>query len=206
MISRCYTYIWRMDEQTEALRDIFMEVSDEGTVTESQEADRGSLTGGDNADRIAAVIGQMREKYEFATDLDTDALEAIVRGYFDGRTDSDIADDLGVARDTVARARLDLHLIRDRDRDAPFDLDSLRALADASTAEAAAELGVSDSTVRRYRRVLDAEAESRRVSKRFYSAFTDAIPDADLSEAMTQEAVEDGLDDATDGMETNVSF
>ncbi|MDZ7746496.1 MAG: conditioned medium-induced protein 4 [Halobacteriales archaeon] len=195
-----------MDEQTEELRDIFMNVSDEDTVTESQEADRGSLTGGDDADRINAVIEQMREQYEFATDLDTDTLETVVRGYFDARSDGDLADELDVSRDAVARARFDMHLLRDGDRDAPFDLDELRGLADASTAEAATTLDVSESTVRRYRRVLAAEAESRHVSKRFYSAFADAIPDAELSDSMTQEAVEDGLDDATDGMETNVSF
>ena len=195
-----------MDEQTEELREIFMEVSDEETVTARQNADRGSLTGGDDAERIAAVIEQLRETYEFTTDLDADALETVVRGYFDGRTDGDLSNELDVTPETVAGARLDMHLIRDRDRDAPFDLDELRALDDATVAEAATELDVSDSTVRRYRRVLAAETASRRVSKRFYSAFTDAIPDAELSESMTQDAAEDGLDDATDGMESNVSF
>ena len=198
-----------MDEKTEELRDIFMEVSEEETVTERQDDDRGSLTeGGDDTARIADVITEMRDRYEFSTELADDELVRVVRGYFRGVPDAAIADELGVARDTVVRARLDLHLLRDRDTEAPIELSTLREQLDegATTADVADALGVSDSTVRRYRRVLDAQAESRRVSERFRSEFADAVPDADLSRRMTDEATEDGLDDATEGMETNVSF
>ena len=190
-----------MDEKTEELRDIFMDVSEEGTVTERQEADRGSLTDdGDADERIAAVVAEMRDRYDFATDLAGDELVRVVRGYFDGSTDTELAAALDVDRATVVRARLNLHLLRERDADAPFELSALRELLDdgATTAVAADALDVSESTVRRYRRVLEARAESRRASERFRSEFADAVPDAELSERMT--------DDATDGMETNVSF
>ena len=198
-----------MDEKTEELRDIFMQVSEEETVTERQDDDRGSLTeGGDDTARIADVIAEMRDRYEFSTELADDELVRVVRGYFGGVPDAAIADDLGVARDTIGRARLDLHLLRDRDTEAPIELSRLREQLDegATTADVADALGVSDSTVRRYRRVLDAQAESRRVSERFRSEFADAVPDADLSRRMTDEVTEDGLDDATEGMETKVSF
>ncbi|MFC7176641.1 helix-turn-helix domain-containing protein [Halosegnis marinus] len=197
-----------MDEKTEELRDIFMEVSEEGTVTERQEAGRGSLAGDEagETERVAAVVAEMRDRYEFATDLDDDALVRVVRGYYGGETDTAVADDLGVSRDTVIRARLDLHLVRERDLDAPFELAALRRLLGdgATVAEAADELGVSESTVRKYRRVVTARNEARRVSERFRSEFEDAL--GVISEDFTTEATEDGLEDATDGMETNVSF
>ncbi|MFB6119218.1 conditioned medium-induced protein 4 [Halosegnis sp.] len=198
-----------MDEKTEELRDIFMDVSEEGTVTEQQDDDRGSLTDdGDVDEQVRSVVAEMRDRYTFSTELPDGDLVRVVRGYFEGASDATLADELGVARDTVVRARLDLHLLRDRDTDAPIDLSRLRDLheEDVSTATAADQLGVSESTIRRYRRILAARAESRRVSGRFRSALADAVPDADLSGRMTEEATEDGLEDATEGMETNVSF
>jgi hypothetical protein len=197
-----------MDEKTEQLRDIFMGVSEDGTVTERQAADRGSLSADDSgvAERVAAVIAEMRDRYEFATGLDDDALVRVVRGYYAGESDTELADALDVGRDTVVRARLDLHLVRERDTDAPFDLADLRRLlADgASVADAADELGVSASTVRRYQRVIAAQDAARRVSERFRSEFEDAV--GEIGDRMTADAKEDGLEDATEGMETNVSF
>lgn len=197
-----------MDEKTEELREIFMDVSEADSVTERQEAGRGSLAGDAADEQIASVIEEMRDRYAFSTDLPDDTLVTLVRGYFDEASDATLASDLDVARDTVVHARLDLHLLRDSDTDAPFELSALRELLDdgATAPEAADALDVLPSTIRRYARVLDARAESRRVSERFRSAFIDAIPDAELSEQLTHDATEDGLDDATEGMETNVSF
>jgi predicted transcriptional regulator len=103
---------------------------------------------------------------------------------------------------------LDLHLIRDRDTDAPFDLATLRDLLDdgRSTGEIADALEVSESTVRRYRRVVEAQKEARRVSDRFRSEFEDALLEAGMGEEFTDEMADDGLEEATEGTETNVSF
>lgn len=199
-----------MDEKTAELRDIFIDVTDEETVTESQEAARGSLTadeaGGDAA--IEEVVAEMRDAYDFATDLSDAELRAVVRGFYEGDTDTAVAERLGVSRRTVFRARLDLHLVRDRDTDAPFDLTELRELLEGerTIAEVADALDVAESTVRRYRRVLRAREESRRVSNRYRAAFEDALGDVTLAQRMTEEVTEDGLEDAADGMETNVSL
>lgn len=197
-----------MDEKTEELRDIFMDVTDEDTVTETQEEERGSLTEdeGKEAERLENVVRDMREAYDFSTDLSDRELVRVVRGFYEGAGDTAIADDLDVSRKVVFRARIDLHLIRDRDTDAPFDLQELRAslVEDAPVAEVADHFGVSESTVRRYRRVVEAQTEARRVSERYRSEFEDAL--VDLSASMTEDVKEDGLDDATDGMETDVSF
>jgi len=196
-----------MDEKTEQLRDIFMDVADDATVTERQDPGRGSVsTSNADGERVRAIIAEMRGRYEFSTGLDDDALARVVDGYYNDETDTEISDTLGVSREAVVRARLDVHLLRERDRDAPFELSTLRALLDGGTRvdDAAEELGVSASTVRRYRRVVETQGAVRRVSERFRSEFEDAL--GVVSDGFTDGATEDGLEDATEGMETNVSF
>lgn len=200
-----------MDDKTEQLRDIFLDVADEETLTEPQEELRGSLADGEATDeRIRSVIEQMRDRYEFRTSLSTDELVTVVRGYFAGKNDTAIARDLGDASlsKTVRRARIDLHLITDRDLDAPFDLDDLRQQLDSDRAmtDIAADLDVSESTVRRYRHVVEVQDERRLVGDRFHEEFAMIAEDRDLGERLTADVKESGLEEATEGMETNVSF
>lgn len=198
-----------MDEKTEELRDIFMDVTDEETVTEAQEESRGSLTDERDAGaQIAEIVAGMRERYEFDSSLSDDELVAVVEGFYTGASDTAIADELDVSRRAVFRARLDLHLVRERDTDAPFDLAEFRELLskEVPTGDLAAHFDVSPSTIRRYRRVVRAQNEARRVSDRFRSEFEDALVDADIAEQFTTDMKDDGLEEATDGMETNVSF
>ncbi len=198
-----------MDEKTEELRDIFMDVTDEKTVTERQEQERGSLTN-DRAstEQLKTIIADMRDHYTFETSLSTDDLVTVVEGFYSGASDTAIADELDVSRRDIFRARLELHLVRDRDTDAPFDLDDLRDLLDDDTpvVDIADTLDVAESTVRRYRRVIQAENEARQVSDRFRSEFEDALVEADLKVQLTTDMTDDGLEEATDGMETDVSF
>lgn len=187
-----------------------MNVTDAATVTERQEEARGSLTGDerDPEAHLRDVVADMREVTSFSTDLDDESLVRVVRGFYEGDSDTDIADALDASRSVVFRARMDLHLVRDRDTDAPFDLATLRELRaeDRPVDDIATELDVSTSTVRRYARVLDARAAARRVSDRYRSAFEEAFTEAELSVNMTNDVKQDGLDDALDGMETDVSF
>ncbi|TSD16140.1 conditioned medium-induced protein 4 [Haloglomus irregulare] len=195
-----------MDEKTEELRDLFEEVTGEDTVTETQEETPGSLAGEDEddlAEGLAAAVARMRETYDFETELSDAEHARVARGYYEGEDDTDIAEALDVDRREVVRARLDVHLVRDRDRDAPFDLTDLRELLneDRSTGDIAAELDVSPSTVRRYRRVVRTEKEIRSVSARYQADFEDVLTDAGISHDMTRDMKEDGLEDATDGAE-----
>lgn len=200
-----------MDEKTEELRDIFIDVTDESTVTERQEETHGSLSSETEVeDRLGSVVAEMRERYDFGTTLTDEELVTVIRGYYAGDSDAEIARGLGDASlgKTVSRARIDLHLIRDADTDAPVDLDDLRELLDGgtSTAECAAELDVSASTIRRYRRIIETQREMRTVNDRFTDEFENVLRDRELSDRMTEDIQKDGLDDATEGMETNVSF
>jgi DNA-binding CsgD family transcriptional regulator len=198
-----------MDEKTEELRDLFVDIADEDTVTEQQTESRGTLASDDpSTERLVDIVAEMREVCDFDTSLSDEALATVVERFYAGDSDSDIAAELDVGRGTVVRARLDVHLLRDRDTDAPFDLERLRDLLGEAraTSDIADRLAVSESTVRRYRRVLETQAERRRVSGRFRSEFEDVIAEADLTEQLTTDIQEDGLDEATEGMETNVQF
>jgi predicted transcriptional regulator len=198
-----------MDEKTEELRDIFIDVRDEETVTEQQEESPGSLTDSkESTERLGDIVARMREEYEFATDLSDEALATVVEGFYRDFSDADIAEELGASGREVFRARMDLHLVRERDTDAPFELAALRDLLteDRSTGEIADRLDVSESTVRQYRRVVAAQDEARRVSERFQSEFEDVLLEAEMSEQFTDDMADDGLEEATEGTETNVSF
>lgn len=201
-----------MDEKTEELRDIFVDVAGEESVTESQEESPGSLTTDEDGvdDRIAAVIERMRDRYDFDSGLDEDALVAVVRGFYDGDDDAAIADDLGAAPEDVLEARLDLHLFRDADTDAPFDLAPLRKRVEDDVATLAADLDVSPEDIRHYRQVVTAQNDARQASQRFQSEFEEALADAGLT-AMTDAMPENGLDDTTEDIgsleeDADVSF
>ncbi|MFB6218807.1 MAG: conditioned medium-induced protein 4 [Halobacteriaceae archaeon] len=195
-----------MDEKTEELRDIFMSVADEETVTDEQAETPGSLAPGDDIEgRLAEVVAGMRADREFSTTLDDDELVAVVRGFYAGRADADIADDIGVARETVVRARMDLHLLREDDLDAPFELAAFReAMADADDAALAERFGVSAAAAGRYRRALETREEILRVNDRYRDEFETALQDPELAGRFT--AQESGLDEATADQEVDVSF
>lgn len=200
-----------MDNKTRELRDIFVDVAGDETVTERQAEARGSLANEDAervAERIEGVIERMRERYEFDSDLPIESLCAVVRRFYDGESDGEIAEVLDVTRHEVFLARTDLHLLRESDTDAPFAFDELRELLDAdyTVAESATILDVAESTVRRYRRIVHTQRESRQVNGRFRDEFEELLTDADLGTRMTEDVHQTGLEDATDGMETDVSF
>lgn len=199
-----------LNDKTEALRDIFMERSEAETVTQTQTDDRGSLTGDEQAadEHIRRVIDEMRDRYEFRTDLDDSVLTDIVHGFYADRSDAQLSDELGLAAETVFRARLDLHLLRESDTDAPIALAELGDLLDEglSVEDCAERLGVDPATVDRYKAVLSTRRAISSVSRRFRSEFEDALPAVSISDSLTDEIREDGLDDATEGMETDVSL
>lgn len=199
-----------MDDKTAELRDIFIDTTGSDTVTENQEEERGSLTAddSDSEDRVAEIVATMREKYEFDTDLDDERLEEAVGRFYADESDAAIASALDRDEETVFEARMDLHLIRESDREAPFDLADLRTLLveDASVEERADALETDEATVRHYSEVVEAELEATRANDRFRDEFAELLTDAELSDRYAQDAREDGLREATEDIETDVSF
>ncbi|ELY50291.1 hypothetical protein [Natronorubrum bangense] len=196
-----------MNEKTEQLRDIFTDVTDgEETITESQEDTRGSLERDERttAERLENVVAQMRDRYEFETPLSDDDLITVAKAFYEDETDDEIAADLGVDADEIFEARLSLHLIDEADAD-EVDLAAIRDREEGD-ATLADEYNVSEAKIRRYRRVAMAQDESRAANDRYRDEFDSILADADLSERMATDVREDGLEDATEGMETDVEF
>ncbi|MDS0295833.1 conditioned medium-induced protein 4 [Halogeometricum luteum] len=203
-----------MDEKTAELRDIFVETTGSESVTERQEESPGSLTDAPDDEernrRVGDLVAAMRERYEFETDLSDADLRRIVRGFFDGDTDAELASVLEVNADEgeVFVARTDLHLLRESDADAPFSLDEFRSLlADGADDEAcAAALDADAGTVARVRRVVEARREATRANDRFRTEFEELLTDSDLSARLAEDARRDGLREATEDIETDVSL
>ena len=201
-----------MDEQTEDLRDLFVETTGAEEVTEDQEAGRGDLADGVTPEeaeaRVGELVGRMRERYEFATDLDEDALVTVVTRFHAGESDPEIADALDVDEPAVRRARLDLHLVRETDRDAPFPIADLRELIveDVPLAERAERLDADAAAVEQYSQVIEADLRSTRANDRFRDEFAQLLTDADLRESHTADAHDTGLEEAAEDIETNTQL
>lgn len=217
-----------MDDKTAKLRDIFIDATGSDTVTESQEEGPGSLVDGDErrvTERVDELVARMRDRYEFESHLDAADLRRVVFGFYEGEDDAAVAAALDAEADaeTVFVARMDLHLVGDADRpgpsdgradagdsdrDAPFDLSDLRSLVveGADDETCAAELDADVETVARYRRVVEAMAEATRANDRYRDEFEALLTDVDLSSRLDVDARHDGLREATEDIETNVSF
>jgi hypothetical protein len=199
-----------MDEKTEKLRDIFLDVTEAESVTESQQEEPGSLTADETAvdSRLQGVIEQMRETFALSTTLTDEELCEVVRRFYAGEDDDEIA--AALDRETVAvfDARMELLLIRDTDRPDEELGSTVREHLDTEgrSGVVAAACDVDEETARRAVAVVEAANRSRRVSHRFRTAFEEILTDADLSVQLTAETREDGLDGATEGAEVDVEF
>ncbi|MFY4816525.1 hypothetical protein ACOJIV_28220, partial [Haloarcula sp. AONF1] len=72
-----------MDEKTAELRDLFVDATGSETVTERQEAERGTLVNRDDASEgVRDLVAAMRERYGFSTPLDDAAYALVARGRF----------------------------------------------------------------------------------------------------------------------------
>jgi hypothetical protein len=199
------------EKKAEELRDIFVDVTDESTVTEEREEERGTLPGEDEIDdEITDIVNEMRDEHGFETSLEDDEIVQVVRLYHDDESDAEIARELGddSLDKTVRRARIGLHLFRDSDFDAPFEIDRLEKLLDeeATNSEIADELGVSSSTVRSYRRAVEARRSSEEVDNEYAERFEAVLEDREISERFTPDAKRDGLEGATEDAEVDVDI
>jgi len=201
-----------MDDKTEQLRDIFMDVADEETVTETQHESHGSLATDEGSvdARLQSVIERLREKFDIQVGLDDGQLCRLVRGFYAGDDDETIAADLDSTCETVFRARMDLHLVREADLPGEELEAAIRdedeQSAEDATERLAATFDIEETAVERAREAVAAVDRSRRVSQRFRTAFEEVLTDADIAEQMTSGAKEDGLEEAAEDIETDVDF
>ncbi|CCQ33628.1 conditioned medium-induced protein 4 [Halorhabdus tiamatea SARL4B] len=199
-----------MGEKTDELRELFEEVAGTDTVTERQEDERGTLSPIDDErvdGKLREILEDLEETFGFETALSDDQRVELVRSFYRGKSDADLAATLDVEAETVVEARLEVHLFRESDTDTPVPWDDFRRrLRECDNEAIVEEFDLGLETVRHYRAVAEARDEARSVSHRFRSAYRDAIPDADLAEPLTTDATEDGLEEAAADIETDVSF
>jgi len=197
-----------MDEKTAELREIFVETTGEEAVTAAQSADRGSLLDDPADDRVRELLSRLREQTSVETELSLADHERVVRLFCRGADDAEIAAELDLDTDVVRQARLDAHLLREADRQASFDRDRLRRLLaeGVSPPEAARAVDADETTVARHAAAIEAEFSSRRHNHRFRDELTELLSDAPLSERLASDTRVDGLEEATEDIETNVKL
>lgn len=187
------------------LTEIYLDVSEgEEATIEQQEEQRGSWQSAGSADAmISETITEMRERYGLRTQLSDDQLVTLVKAFFDGESDREIARRLGDSSldKTVTRARLRLHLFRDDDTTADFDLDALRDCFEEgnSGAECARRLDIGKSTANRYRRILRARTNAEDVDHEFYERFRRYCLDNLDDDLEPDYFADDGLNEAIEG-------
>ena len=221
-----------MDEKTAELRDIFVETTGSDTVTERQAESPGTLTDRDEAavrERVRELVAAMRERYDFSTALDDATYARIARARFEldddaaiaaalaagddagGESDDDAPEPVAVDADAVRDARFDLHLVREADRevdDAPFEYADVKSLTaeGRSIVDCAEALDADPDAVAKYARVARVDLTSTRANDRFRDEFRDLLTDAEIEGNHAESAREDGLKEATEDIETDVSL
>ena len=198
-----------MDEKTEALRDIFIDATGSETVTDRQEASRGSIaddTTDATDDELLAVLDRFRDRFDFRSSLDDDALLVVLRGFFAGASDATIADELDDTERAVFTARMDLHLVTDDDH-TPVDAAVRPLVRDGADLDTCLDRVDADAElVERAYHVAVSETAAARTNHRFPDAFSELLTDDDISTRLATDARRDGLRDATEDIETDVSL
>jgi DNA-binding CsgD family transcriptional regulator len=187
--------------KTDQLRELVLKISPTTKVVEKQASKHGNLRGSSEIERaLLVVVSEMIKVYNIQTKLSPRQLASVVRLFYKGQSDTEIAEELGdrALNKTVSRARIKLHLFRESDLKAPFDKDTFLRLSDAgkSVKEMSVALSVAPSTISEYKNIF----ESQRLAERdgYTRRFKEILSDQDVSEKMVSHISKDGLQDTMD--------
>ncbi len=190
-----------MSDKTDQLRDLFLKISTNTTVVEKQATQHGTLKGSAELERaLREVVSEMVGRYNIQTKLTLDQLATTVRLFYNGLSDTEIAEQLGdrALNKTVSRARIKLQLFRESDLALPFDKDEFMQLviAGCSVKETSEKLDVAPSTVSEYKSIFDClEAKEQ---DGYTKIFEEILSDQEVSEKMVAHISKDGLQDTID--------
>ncbi|OPX68979.1 MAG: hypothetical protein A4E37_00778 [Methanoregulaceae archaeon PtaB.Bin056] len=189
------------DKRKKELLQLFTNISGKTKIVEPMKKIHGTLRDRDAVEReIALVMREILEQGFFKTKLKPIQLARLVSAYYAGKNDTEIARDLGDEKlsKTVARARVRLKLFRELDFKMPFDQDRMEdlLLSGKTMKEVSEDLGVSPSTLREYRHVIEQRDDV--TIDPFLERIKDVMEDRDLSEQMTRSATKDSLGEAID--------
>ena len=190
-----------MSGRTDQLRDLVLKIGASTKVVEKQATRHGSLRGSGEIERaLLGVVGVMIKQYGIQTKLTPENLSTVVRLFYKGLSDTEIAEQLGdrALNKTVSRARIKLHLFRETDLKPPFNKEEFLHLSDIgkSVKEMAEALKVAPSTISEYRNIFDSQKASDRDG--YTKRFLEILSDQDVSERMVTAHTEDGLQDTID--------
>jgi len=195
------------DTRKAQLLQLFTNISGKTKIVEPMKKIHGTLRDREAVEReIALVMREILEQGLFKTKLRPIQLAKLVSAYYAGKNDTEIARELGDDKlsKTVARARVRLKLFRDLDFKMPFDREKMELLLESGNTmkEISDELGVSPSTLREYRHVIEQRDDVTIDS--YLERIKDVMEDRDLSEMMTRSATNDGLEDSLDATESEL--
>ncbi|KTG08499.1 hypothetical protein AUR64_17615 [Haloprofundus marisrubri] len=176
-----------MPTKVDELRELFARLSSQTTFTERQQSSHHPTpTERTLHEALRRTVGEMRAEYGFVTSLDDAGLASLVRGFYAGQSDAELAATLGVSRGVVRRARIHLQLLRESDFAGPVDYRALARLVDggASVGECTAALGVSERAVRRATRILTARRNAQKNGHRYQLEFETLLQEAGLNDEM----------------------
>lgn len=189
------------DKRKKQLLELFATITNKTKIVEPMKKIHGSLRDHDAIEReIALIMREILDKGYFKTKLTPRQLARLVMAFDEDKNDTEIARSLGDEKlsKTVARARVRMKLFRDLDFKMPFDREKLGELIESGKTmkEVSEELGISPSTLREYRHVLD-EVDDPTLDP-YIQRIHDVMEDRDLSEQMTKGLAQDGLTEAID--------
>ncbi|WOF16481.1 response regulator receiver protein [Methanoplanus sp. FWC-SCC4] len=190
------------------LLNLFADISGKTEIVEPMKKIHGTLRDKDAIEReVALVMREILDQGHFKTKLKPRDLACLVCGYYEGKNDTEIARQLGDEKlsKTVARARVRLKLFRDLDFKMPFERELMEQLLDSGKTmkDISEELGVSPSTLREYRHVIEQEKDT--TLDPFLERIRDVMEDRDLTESMTRGLNNDGLSEAIDATEAELA-
>ena len=191
-----------MSGRTDQLRDLVLKIGASTKVVEKQATQHGNLRGSSEIElALLSVVKEMIKTYNIQTKLEPEQLATVIRLFYKGLRDTEIAERLGdrSLNKTVSRARIKLHLFRESDLKAPFDKTEFLKLSAAgkSVKEMAEALKVAPSTISEYRNIFESQQVSER--DKFVKRFEEILSDQDVSEHLvTTHISKDGLQDTID--------
>ena len=189
------------DKRKKQLLELFATITNKTKIVEPMKKIHGSLRDRDAIEReIALIMREILDKGYFKTKLTPRQLARLVMAFYEGKNDTEIARSLGDEKlsKTVARARVRMKLFRDLDFKMPFERERLEELIESGKTmkEVSEELGISPSTLREYRHVLEEVTDP--TLDPYLQRIDDVMEDRDLSEQMTKGLAQDGLAEAID--------
>ena len=188
-------------QKKEQLLQLFTNMTGNTQIVEPMKKIHGTLRDSDAVEReIALIMRELLDQGIFKTKLRPIQLAKLICAYHSGKNDTEIARELGDEKlsKTVARARVRMKLFRELDFKMPFDRFKMEELMTSGKTmkEISEQLGISPSTLREYRHVLEAMID--RDMDRYIERIKDVMEDRDLTEQMTASATKDAFGESID--------